>query len=186
MTKPKYKNIYTRENLVKVKSPVGSHFAEVVKWRIDDKGEMVRKVTKVENIYDRIQAARDSVDLQRILERYENGDASALDRVQGMYIDAVDLPKNVHELHQAALIHDEVFDSMPIEIKKMYQGSAAKFWNEFGTLEFDEKINEFREKVYMEHGQLDPAPVNTSGKYEDKNAPDKYDSEVMNDVEKPE
>ena len=107
-----FKNRYVRKGLTKHESPVGSDFMEVTGWTFKD-GEYVHTVKKVTNMFEKIQAARDSVDLHKIMERYEDMGESALDRVQGMYIDTVDLPRNYAELYDAVskandhiLLHD--------------------------------------------------------------------------------
>lgn len=158
----KYKNVYERKNLDFPKTEPGDHFMNIYKWRVDDDGNMIRKIVKTENIYDRIQAARDSVDLNKILERYENGDASALQKVQGMYIDTTELPKTYHELYKAVQIHNDAFNSMPVEIKQAFDNNPAKFWKEFGTDKFDAIINDYRQMVYDNYGMEDPEPVQTA------------------------
>lgn len=171
----KFKDTLNRKNLYKHTSPSGSPIQGILKWRFNEDGDFVRVLTEKRNLYDEIQAARDSVDLQRMLERYESGDETALNKVQGMYIDTKDMPKNYHELYASISLHNEVFDSMPVEIKEKYHNSPAEYWKAFGTKEFDETLNAFRAEVYAKYGMADDNPVNTSGEIEVK----KVESEVI-------
>lgn len=161
----KFRNPVQRTNLSKEVSDPGDNMRPIYKWRYDEDGKPVHKITEYEDVYEIIQAERDGTDLKRMLERYENGDESALSKVQGMYIDTVALPKNYAQLYEAVAIHNQVFDSMPVEIKEKYHNNPAEYWKAFGTVEFDETLNAYRQMIYEHYGQLDPEPVNTSGKF---------------------
>lgn len=180
----KFKNPVQRMNLEKKHNDPGSPVREIKKWRYTEDGVPVYKTVDYEDTYELIQAERDGVDLKKILQRYENGDESALNKVQGMYIDAVALPKNYAQLYEAVNIHNQVFDSMPTEIKEKYHNNPAEYWKAFGSVEFDETLNAYRQMIYENYGQMDPEPVNTSGKYEQKDDGKKFEpveSEVKED-----
>lgn len=171
-----FKNRYTRKGLVKHESPVGSEFMEVTGWTYKD-GEYIHVVKKVKNLYEVIQAARDSVDLHKIMERYEDMGESALDRVQGMFIDTVDLPKNYAELYDSVSKANDVFNALPAVVKDKFNNNAATFWKNYGKDTFDDMINEYRQEVFDRYGRVDTDPIKT--------VPDEKESEVEN-VEKSE
>lgn len=161
MSKVKFKNILTRDNLYHCSNETGQIDRPVIKWRLNNKGEQIRKVVDFEPVYEKIQAERDAVDLQAILRRYEEGDATALDKVHGMYIDTADLPKTYADMYRAVQIHNDSFNSMPIEIKEQFDNNPAKFWSNFGTEEFDNIIREYRETTLNYYGLEDENPIVT-------------------------
>lgn len=176
-----FKNRYSRKYLTKHESPVGSEFMEVTGWTYED-GEYKHVVKKVTNLYEKIQAARDSVDLHKIMERYEDEGQSALDRVQGMYLDTVDLPKNYAQLYDAVSKANDTFDALPATIKDKFNNNAATFWKNYGRETFDDIVNEYRTEVFSRYGMEDFSPVNTSGKHSDvKTINDSVESEVTSE-----
>lgn len=156
-----FKNIYTRSGLTENYSPSGDEYVVEKGWIYED-GELIYKEKGKTNLYEKIQAARDSVDLQAMLARYEAGDDTALQKVQGMYIDTVDMPKNYADLYTAVSRANEVFDSMPVEIKEEYDNNPAAYWRAFGTEEFDKTMNAYRKMVYDTYHIEDPNPVVTA------------------------
>ena len=52
---------------------------------------MILKESGKENLYEFIQSFKDSVDLHKIMDRFNAGDTAALQKVQGMFGDAPDL-----------------------------------------------------------------------------------------------
>lgn len=172
-----------REQHIRVRSEAGSPIHERKGWIYED-GEL-RWVTKEKiNMYALIQAEKDAVELHSILKRYENGDDSALNKVQGMYMDMVDLPSNYAELYSAVSRADDVFYSMPTEIREKYHNNAAEFWKNYGSEAFDDLVNAYRADVYNSYGMVDPEPVNTVKDFKDdrekvKKAFDAKDAEDM-------
>ena len=61
----------------------------------DRNGIMTLKASGRENLYDFIQSHRDSVDLHKILDRFQSGDVGALSRVQGSFGDFSQFPQNI-------------------------------------------------------------------------------------------
>lgn len=155
-----FKNKYDRVGLIEVTSPTGDGIRIKRGWIYED-GELVYKDKGLTNVYEEIQASKDSVDIHAIMQRYENGDATALDRVQGMYIDTIDLPKNYAQLYDAVSKADMVFDAMPAEIKQKYNNNAATFWKNYGAEEFDNIINNYRKETLARYGMDDLTPIKT-------------------------
>lgn len=177
MTKTKFKNVFTREGLIETPSPSGDMIVEDCGWIYED-GELVYTVRSKTNLYEKIQAARDSVDLQAMLKRYEAGDNTVLDKVQGMYIDTVDLPKNYAELYTAVSRANEVFESMPVAIKEEYNNNPAAYWRAFGTEEFDKTLNAYRKSIYNSYNLSDNKPVQTVDKSVDNVSKDVKEGEM--------
>lgn len=95
------------------------------------------------NVYNYIQAHCDSADINNIVARYNNGDNNALNEVNGFYMDVKDIPDNIADLKNYILRTDELFNKLPVEIKEKFGFSSVKFWSDYGTDEFKEKINNY-------------------------------------------
>lgn len=154
----KFRSAYDEDQYTRYIAPTGSRIHEEKGWIIED-GEYQHVTKKTYNLYEKIQAARDSCDLKAILARYEAGDESALDRIQGSYFDLVSLPKNYTELYNVVSTCNETFEKMPIELKNKYRNSPAYFWSKVGTKQFDADFQEVRDKVFMRKGMADPNPM---------------------------
>lgn len=161
----KFRTKYDFKSHTKIITPSGSPIFMKQGW-IYEEGEYKYVDKEKVPMYEMIQAARDSVDLHAILDRYENEGESALNKVQSMYIDCVELPKNYAQLYDAVSKANDVFDSMPAKIKDKYNNSAAYFWKNYGSDTFDEVINEYRANVYEKYGMIDPEPVKSVEKVE--------------------
>lgn len=157
-----WKNKYNRDDYSRIESPCGSGMAVSTGWSIDKTGNQVFTVKKTYSLYERIQAARDSVDLQALLKRYECGDKTALDRVQATYFDLVDMPTNYAEMFNAVSNCTSIFNDMPVDIKEKYNNNPAKFWAEAGTSKFDDVINTYRSDILVRHAMIDSNPLSTS------------------------
>lgn len=113
------------------------------------------------------------------MQRYEDGDSTALNKVQGMYIDSVDLPKNYAELYDAVSKADLVFEQMPATIKSKFNNNAAEFWKNYGKDEFDDLLNSYREETFNRYGLTDNNPVKTVEKSSSDSEPIKITDPVQ-------
>lgn len=153
-----FRKLLSEKTRIRVTAPTGDKVTAVKGWKYID-GEYVYTVKELDPHYERTQAARDSVDLHKIIERYRAGDTDALNRVTGSYIDTVNMPKTIGELYDAVSNAQMVFDSMPIEIKNQFDNNPAAFYKAYGSFEeFDKKMND-----YVSVYKTSDDPVNTSG-----------------------
>lgn len=84
--------------------------------------------------YDDIQAWLPTCDLAQIMERYiRTGDESILQRRAGYYADVTGLPTNYAELHNTLRHADEVFSSLPVEIREKFNQNPAEFFSSSHT-----------------------------------------------------
>lgn len=141
-------------------SPTGSKIHVPMKWTVKD-GDYVYVKDAPINLFERIQAEADAVDLQAIIQRYESGDKSALDRVNTMYFDTIDLPTSYAQMFERVEDMKQIFDTMPLEIKSRFNNNPATFWKKTGTPEFDLILNEWRSAELSKRGHIDSDPVRT-------------------------
>ena len=96
----------------------GSPYLQEYEYKNDKSGhkQLVKKDSFI-NVYERIQADRDSTDINKLMERFALGDSEALEINKGLYIDARDLPKDYRDVFDRGLQAEQYFDSLPISVK---------------------------------------------------------------------
>ena len=92
------------------------------------------------NIYDEIQSHRESVELSTLLQRYAQGDVTALNRIEGVYADVVDMPSTYSELFERVRDAENSFNALPEDVRVLFDNSPVSFWQSIGTPEFADKI----------------------------------------------
>lgn len=98
------------------------------------------------NIYDEIQSHRDSVELSTLLQRYAQGDATALNKIEGVYADVVDMPSTYSELFERVRDAENSFNALPEDVRALFDNSPVSFWQSIGTPEFASKIGKLDAK----------------------------------------
>ena len=93
----------------------------------DDRGVMLLKETGTENLYDYIQSHRDSVDIHKILQRFEEGDVNVLSKVQGQFGDFSDYPRSYAELLNKVLEGEQSFNQLPLDVREQF-GFSYERW----------------------------------------------------------
>lgn len=99
------------------------------------------------NIYDEIQSHRESVELSTLLQRYAQGDISALNQIEGVYADVVDMPSTYAELFNRVRDAENSFNALPEDVRSLFDNSPVSFWQSIGTPEFASKIGQLDAKV---------------------------------------
>lgn len=154
-----FRKLVNKKNRIRKPNHTGDKIAIVRGWIYKDGEYQYLPKGSPHNHYEETQAARDSVDLKKILARYEAGDASALDRVNGFYLDTVELPRSIGEMYDAMSNAQSVFEAMPAEIREQYGNNPATFWKAYGTETFDNFLNDYRQAMIV---GLDPDPIQTA------------------------
>ena len=135
---------------VKVDEPtsvVGSVY-KLEKQLVDRDGQKDLEVVGKTDFYQYIQSHKDSVDINVLLKRYQQGDVSALDRVKGQYLDISEAPKSLAEMYSFVSNASEFFNKLPLDVRKEYDFNPASFiadigsdrWNELMTPKKDDDI----------------------------------------------
>ena len=93
----------------------------------DANGVMSLEEKGKENLYAYIQSHKDSVDIQVLLQRYSNGDASALSKAQGVYGDFTNMPTTMAELLNRMAKGQEFFNGLPVEVRAKFNHSFSEF-----------------------------------------------------------
>lgn len=103
-----------------VSSPVGSRIR--ARYRKDCRANPPKLVKVGEtDQYAYIQSFKDSCDIARIVERAVAGDTTVLQRVQGVYSDATNLPQTMTELMNLGIIAADAWNNLNPDIKAKFQ-----------------------------------------------------------------
>lgn len=90
-------------------------------------GQLTLFVTGYENTYDYIQSFKESTDINVILSRFANGDASALSRSQEAYGDFSDVPQSYADMLNLVISGEAAFSKLPVETRALYDHNYAKW-----------------------------------------------------------
>lgn len=110
-------------------SPVRPVFSPVY----DKNGVIDLEQTGQENLYDYIQSHKDSVDIHKILKRFESGDVSAFSRVQGFYGDFTEVPRTYAEALNSIIQAEQYFNSLPVDTRAKFNHSFSQFLAQTGS-----------------------------------------------------
>lgn len=130
---------------VPVRANVGSPVKITYGGHYDERGRVVLEEKGRENLYDFIQSHRDSVDINKILARFANGETDALSKVQGFYADVTSFPSNYAEALNRIQECEEMFRSLPVETRAKFNHNFAEFLASTGSQDFLEKLGMLKE-----------------------------------------
>lgn len=105
----------------------GSKIEDVMDWITDEKGKLHYVKTGERNIYEYIQAGRDTCDMAIIIERIKNGETNLLNVNPGKYGDITEIATNFNEAYQQASAVQSKFDSLDPEIKAVFGNNYETF-----------------------------------------------------------
>lgn len=94
---------------------------------LDDEGVLSLEPIGKTDLRVMIDSYRESCDLNVILARYANGDASALAATQGSFFDAVDLPKTYAEMLNTVMTAENEFLKLPLDVRERFDNSFQKW-----------------------------------------------------------
>lgn len=105
--------------------------------KIPDFGYVKEEVNGVEQIVfkevgshsqrEYINSFADSVDLQKLMERYQAGDISVLSKRVGEYMDTVGMPDNLLDAKLMMMNGEKAFSELPPKVKEQYGNDPMKF-----------------------------------------------------------
>lgn len=102
------------------KAPTGEKFEMRHEPEFDKWGKRILKKTKRVEIYDIIQSHKDECDFELIIRRAREGDISALNIMEGHYIDITDAPKTLMESQNMMLKAQSEFEKLPADTKQKF------------------------------------------------------------------
>lgn len=103
-------------------------------------GSINLEVSGYENTDEMIASYEESCDIHTLIDRFNAGDLTALNKRQGMYGDFTNMPKNMAEMLQLQIDARIAFDSLDKETKKKFDNDINKFLATAGEDEWSEKL----------------------------------------------
>lgn len=91
-------------------------------------------------IYEMIQAHREECEIERIVKRALNGDISALNAIEGQYMDITGAPKSLAHAQQIIINAKKDFDKLDPETKKKFDNNVEIFIAEAGSKNWCDKL----------------------------------------------
>ena len=98
------------------------------------------------NIYEKIQAAKDSTLIYNIIERYKNGDVQALNQHNLQYGDTTILPKTLAGMKQALIDAENNFNNLPLEVRKEFNQNVNEYLTAIDNGTIKDKLAKFAPK----------------------------------------
>lgn len=96
----------------------------------DENGSESLKVIGETDTDLEIQSHAESVDIKTLINRYTNGDYTALERAKGFYADVSNMPVNFAEVMNINIQGKQLFEQFPKEYKELYGFDYQQFVND--------------------------------------------------------
>ena len=132
-------------------SASGSRKKKVYGPRFDGK-----KLTLIEtgemDIQDEINSHAMECDMSYILSRLGMGDTSVLNSNSPIFADFHDLPSNFREVLDVALNTENIFNRLPVKVRKQFDNDYREFIYKAGTEEWNKIMNPDQTEVAHETG----------------------------------
>lgn len=134
-------------------SESGSPYLDQYEYDVNKKGiQSLVKTDKKKDVHAEIQADYASTDINLLMKRFALGDKSAIDVTQGFYVDVTKMPKNLAELFDRNIECVQFFNSLPAEVKEMFDNSYTQFFTELNddSKGFNDKIAKYNDQ-FIDH-----------------------------------
>lgn len=133
-----FRTLYTEQK--RFFSSAGDRFVPQFDSKINANGVLTLEETGKYDLYDEIQSYKDSCDVKTILARFHSGETDVLEKYTGAYLDTTEFPKTYAEFQQHLINANNMFDSLPSEMKQKFNNSVSEFFAQFGSDEWSDKL----------------------------------------------
>lgn len=114
----------------------GSRYRDVYTPDLKKDGTIELVVTGKEDLWELYNSYADSCDLNSLIERFEAGDVSALNRGNPVFLDLLGAPKSLAEAYQMNFRAEAAFEGLPAQIREKFDNSFMKFLSDAGSPEW--------------------------------------------------
>ena len=90
-----------------------------------------------------IDSFAEETDINVIIAKFLNGDTSVINKAVGQFGDFRNCPTTYAEMFDRVQKCENLFNTLPVEIKEKFDNSYEKFWSEFGSNYFEDVFKEY-------------------------------------------
>lgn len=129
-------------------SDAGERMVTTYTAALDDNGRIDLIESGQFDLYQEIQSHKDSVDIDLMIQRFNNGDISALGSPRPpIYLDVTDFPKSYAEMYQLVIDAKNNFEQLPLAVRDAFGHSPEAYFASFGTDGFNDIMSKFYPKA---------------------------------------
>lgn len=133
----KIRSIYDRE---RIRSCPGSSEKIVFGSKVLSNGRIATFEKCKEDYYAYINSFADSVDINKTIQKFVNGDINALNQRKGEFIDCTQFPTNYAEVLNVINNATNIFNSLSIEDRAKFNFNLNEFITAIGTEKYNEVL----------------------------------------------
>lgn len=127
-----------------IPAPSGEKVVPTFSLRISkETGRQELVQTGTTDIYEKIQAAKESTLIYNIIERFQNGDTSVLNRNKLVFGDTTIIPKTLAGMKQALIDAEDHFNKLPLEVRKEFNHNVNEYLNAIDNGTIDSRLEKF-------------------------------------------
>ncbi len=133
----KIRTIYDRE---RIRSCTGSSEKIVFGSKVLSNGRIATFEKGKEDYYAYINSFADSVDINKTIQKFLNGDINALNQRKGEFIDCTQFPTNYAEVLNVINNATNIFNSLSVEDRAKFNFNLNEFITAIGTEKYNEVL----------------------------------------------
>lgn len=140
LTKTKFRTQFER---IRIISNPGERFEEERIGKRNPKTGIVEVIPtgKKIDLYSNIQSYADSVDINKMIEKFQAGDPNALGNPNyGQFLDLTKLPTNYNDLLNTMANGERLFNSLDIKTKEKFNNNFDEFVSTIGQPDWYDKL----------------------------------------------
>lgn len=134
----------TQEEPKRLYSNPGTMYKQDIEYKYNDKlGYMEPFFGEKYNLYEKIQLAKSTVDLDMIIKRAKAGDMSVLNVRQANYADVSEIPDNINDLNALENSISDSFNKLDPNVRALFGNDVSAFANAVSNGSYIETINNY-------------------------------------------
>ena len=127
-----------------IPAPSGEKVVPTFSLRISkETGRQELVKTGTTDIYEKIQAAKEGTLIYNIIERFQNGDITALNKNKLCYGDTTIVPKTLAGMKQALIDAENNFNKLPLEVRKEFNHNVNEYLNAIDNGSINSRLEKF-------------------------------------------
>lgn len=142
-------------------SPAGDGYEPTFEYQVNKKGVKELVQTGKTCLYDKIQASVDQCEVYSILERFDNGDYSVLQKAKGQFGDFTKFPTTLAERQQQLIDAETMFNQLPMNVRKEFGSSFTRFLASFEDGSYKEIFSRFGKEEKAPEATAETKPTTT-------------------------